>query len=266
MNSDWSLPQVRYNLRKMTSTIWSPSLIFSRRSTGDLVVKPRYAPHVKLFITGVIVIVALVSGGAIYNHGLSTAGFERLAASQQQQGLQNQIARLEADNQSLREALARAERTLQMDQTAYQDLDRSLKASAEEIVRLREELNFYRNIISPPNKKSGLRIQSLKLQPVSSNNRTYRYKMVLIQALKHDFLVTGKARFEVSGMRDGENVVLRFPQPTDTPISFNFKYFEDIEGQLELPAGFQPQWIKVNVTSRGRNAETVEQTYPWPRA
>ncbi|NIO41968.1 MAG: hypothetical protein GTO41_18460, partial [Burkholderiales bacterium] len=65
------------------------------------------------------------------------AGFERLSASRQQQDLENQVARLKAENQSLQEALARAERTLQMDQTAYQELDGSLKASNLEITKLR---------------------------------------------------------------------------------------------------------------------------------
>jgi hypothetical protein len=238
----------------------------SRHSLGELVVKPRYSPRVKLFITGLIVIVVLVTGGMIYNHGLSMAGFERLSAAKRQQHLQNQVTRLEADNQSLREALARAERTLQMDKTAYDELDRSLKASGEEIVKLREELNFYRNIISPPNKQSGLRIQSFKLEAAGDGKSAFRYKMVLIQALKHDSAVRGKARFEISGVRKGESTMLRFPQPTDEPINFDFKYFQDIEGQFEIPTDFEPRWIKVNVTSRGRNAETIEQTYPWPQA
>lgn len=237
-----------------------------RRTTGELIVRPRYSPRVKLFITGLIVVVLLVTGGMIYNHGLSMAGFERLSASRARQDLQNQIARLQAENQQLREALARAERTLQMDQTSYQELDRSLKASAAEIVRLREELNFYRNIISPPNKQSGLRIQSLKVERARDGKHTYRYKMVLIQALKHDYAVNGRARFEIAGVHAGENAVLRFPEATEQPISFNFKYFQDIEGEFQLPEGFEPQWIKVNVTSRGRNAQTVEQTYPWPQA
>lgn len=254
------------NFTRVVGIVWLPNLIFSRRNTGELVVKPRYSPRVKLLIAGVAVVILLVTVGIVYNHGLSMAGFERLAASRRQQDLQNQILQLETENQSLREALARAERTLQMDQTAYDELDRSLKASAQEIVKLREELNFYRNIISPPNKKSGLRIQSLKLEPVANGKEIYRYKMVLIQALKHDYLVKGKARFEVSGVHGGENTILRFPQPAGTPINFNFKYFQDIEGQIQLPEGFEPQWIKVNVRSWGRNAETVEQTYPWPKA
>lgn len=241
-------------------------MLLKRQKTGELVVKPRYSPRVKLFIAGFVVVVLLVSGGMIYNHGLSMAGFERLSASRRQQDLQNQVAKLKAENHSLQEALARAERTLQMDQTAYEELDRSLKASNLEITKLREELNFYRNIISPPNKKSGLRIQSLQLESASDETNTYTYKMVLIQALKHDQKIRGKARFEISGVQAGEDTVLRFPQPADKPIQFSFKYFQDIEGQIELPQDFEPQWIKVNVTSRGRNAQIVEQTYPWPKA
>lgn len=242
-------------------------MILKRQKTGELVVKPRYSPRVKLFITGLIVVVLLVTAGMIYNHGLSMAGFERVSATRHAEALRNRIVQLEGDNKSLREALARAERTLQMDQTAYQELDRSLKVSNQAIVRLREELNFYRNIISPPNKRSGLRIQSLKVEVSidDKNKNMYRYKMVLIQALKHDRKVRGRARFEISGLRAGENTVLRYPQPTDNPIRFDFKYFQDIEGKFALPADFEPKWIKVNVTSRGRNAQTVEQTYPWPQ-
>ena len=245
-------------------------MLFKQKKTGELIVKPRYSPRVKLFIAGLIVVVLLVTSGVIYNHGLSMAGFESLTALRQQQGLQEVVAQLKQDNQALRDSLARAERSLQMDQTAYQDLDRSLKASSQAIVRLREELNFYRNIISPPNKKSGLHIQSLKLEAAGDDGTTaiskYHYKMVLIQALNHDRKISGKARFEINGVQGGENTTIRFPQAADKPISFSFKYFQDIEGQIELPQNFEPRTIKVNVTSRGRNAQSIEQIYPWPKA
>lgn len=245
-------------------------MLFKQKKTGELIVKPRYSPRVKLFIAGLIVVVLLVTSGVIYNHGLSMAGFESLTALRQQQGLQEVVAQLKQDNQALRDSLARAERSLQMDQTAYQDLDRSLKASSQAIVRLREELNFYRNIISPPNKKSGLRIQSLKLEAAGDDDTTatskYHYKMVLIQALKHDRKISGKARFEINGVQGGKNTTIRFPQAADKPIRFNFKYFQDLEGQIELPQNFEPRTIKVNVTSRGRDAQSIEQIYPWPKA
>ncbi len=238
--------------------------MFNRNKTGELVVKPRVAPRLKLLITGAAVTVLILGAGWIYNYGLSMAGFDRSSASRQQQKLETEIHQLRNDNQELREGLARAQRNLQMDQTAYQELERSLKASAQEIVKLREELNFYRNIISPADKKSGLRIQSLNIEPVGKSNE-YRYKLVLIQALKHERTVYGQARFEISGTRAGETAVLHVPSTKERPINVNFKYFQDIEGKFALPKDFRPQQIKVNVMTRG-GARTAEETYPWPQA
>ena len=230
---------------------------------GDLVIKPRYSPRIKLLLAGIAAIVLLVSAGLIYNYGLNRAGFERQSAEQTQQTLQDETRKLQDQNQELQESLARAQRTIQMDQAAYQDLDKSLKASAQEIVKLREELNFYRNIISPADKKSGLRIQSLYIEPVGSANQ-FRYKLVLIQALKHEQTIQGRAVFEISGMQVGEESILHFPTPQDRPILVNFKYFQDIEGKLELPRNFQPKRIKISIQNPG-GAPMVEATYAWPQ-
>jgi hypothetical protein len=237
---------------------------FNRNKTGELIIKPRYSPRVKLFIAGGAVAAVLATVLFIYNHGLSMAGFERQSAVRMQQQLQDETKRQGQENQELREALARAERTIQMDQTAYQELDKSLKESAQEIVKLREELNFYRNIISPADKKDGLRIQSLYIEPAGGGNQ-YRYKLVLIQALKHERAIYGSARFEISGMQAGEATVLRFPTASQKPIGVNFKYFQDIAGKFELPRNFKPQRIKVNVTTAG-GTQTVEAEYTWPQA
>ena len=100
-------------------------------------VKRRYPPRVKLFLAGLIAVGLIVGSGAIYNHGLSMAGFDKMSAQERQVGLKGDLSRLKDENQELREALARAQRALQMDQAAYQDLDQSLKDSAKEIVKLR---------------------------------------------------------------------------------------------------------------------------------
>ncbi len=190
------------------------------------------------------------------------AGFDRSFTLNRNRELQDEIKRLKSENQELREGLARAQRDVQMGQTTYQELDRSLKASAEEIVKLREELSFYRNIISPANKVAGLQIQSLNIEPTATENR-YRYKLVLIQALKHDRLVYGKVRFEVRGTQQGKDALLNFPEAVDKPINVNFKYFQDIEGVLQLPSNFKPVEVKISVMRP--NDEAVEQTYSWPQ-
>ena len=229
---------------------------------GDLVIKPRYSPRIKLLLTGILAVALLALAGLIYNYGLNRAGFERESAEQAQRALQEDIRQLREKNQELQESLARAQRTVQMDQAAYQDLDKSLKVSAQEIVKLREELNFYRNIISPVDKKTGLRIQNLAIEPIGTSNQ-FRYKLVLIQALKHESTVHGRASFEISGIQVGEDAVVRVPAANERPIPVNFKYFQDIEGKLELPRNFQPKRIKVIITTVG-GASMAEATYNWP--
>ncbi len=238
--------------------------MFNRLKTGDLVVKRRLSPRAKLAVAAAGVTLLVLSAVWIYEHGLSMAGFERSTAVQAQGALEEEIRRLGAENQELRESLARAQRTLQMDQTAYQELERSLKNSAQEIVKLREELNFYRNIISPADKKVGLRIQSLYIEPAGKSN-IFRYKLVLVQALKHERTIYGSASFEITGMQAGEEAVLKFPRPQDKPINVNFKYFQDIEGRFELPKNFQPRQVRVNVITAG-GGETLAETYAWPPA
>jgi hypothetical protein len=236
---------------------------FKKRATADLVVRRKLSPRAKLMLTGSVVTVAILAAGSIYNYGLSTAGFERLSADRQQSRLQEDLERQAAENQELRDSLARSERSLQMNETAFQELERSLKASSQEIVKLREELNFYRNIITPADKKSGLRIQNLYIEPTGANQ--YRYKLVLIQALKHERTINGLASLEISGMQGADEAVLTFPGPGDQPLRVNFKYFQDLEGRFELPKNFKPSRVRVNVKPAG-SSQSVEESYAWPQA
>lgn len=238
--------------------------MFNRNKTGELVVKPRLSSHAKLLLLTGVVSVAILTAGWIYNYGLAMAGFDRLSADRHQHRLQEEVRQQNTENQELRDALARAQRSVQMNETAFQELDRSLKSSAQEIVKLREELNFYRNIISPVDKKSGLRIQNLYIERTSSATQ-YRYKLVLIQALKHELTIRGSANFEIAGVQSGQDTVLTFPSANDRPIQVNFKYFQDIEGRFDLPKNFKPQRVKVNIVPSS-GAQSVEETYAWPQA
>ena len=240
--------------------------IFRKHRTSELVIKRRYSPRVKLFIAGVAVVALIVASGALYNYGLTAAGVEKFSAFRTQSTLREESRRLKDENLDLRETLARAQRTLQMDQVAYQELDRSLKESAKEINRLREEVSFYRNIISPDNKVAGLKIDRLTIDragnPVDNH---YRYKLVLVQALKHDHTIYGRVRLEVNGAQDGRDAVLAFPTANDKQHNVNFKYFQEFEGVMKLPRNFQPSMVKVSITTTSPAAQTLEQNHAWPK-
>ncbi len=234
--------------------------IFRRhKTTGAVVVKRQLAPRTKLLIVSGVGAIVVAGVLFIYDHGLSMAGFERGLATRQQQKVEEDNTRLGDENQQLREALARAERTVQIAQVSYEDLAKKLETSDQDNIKLREEVNFYRNIISPADKKGGLRIQSLDVQ---SEGRGYRYKLVLIQALRHDHIIYGSAVLEISGTQDGQNAVVKVPSDRSIPV--NLKYFQDIEGKFDLPKGFKPRSIKANVTTNG-GGPAVEALYDWPQ-
>ena len=238
---------------------------FSKHKTGELIIKRRYSSRVKLFVAGLLVVLAIVAAGAIYSYGLETAGVDTFSVFRRQTALRDEIKRLKDENLDLRETLARAQRTLQMDQAAYQELDHSLKDSAKEINKLREELSFYRNIISPSDKIGGLKVERLNVERAASGENMYRYKLVLVQALKHDHTLYGRVRLDVSGAQDGKDVLLTFPGTNDRPHNVNFKYFQEFEGSMKLPHNFQPYGIKVNISVTSPSAQTLEQNYAWPK-
>ncbi len=237
--------------------------MFNRNRTSELIVKHRVSSRSKIVSWAIVMLVVLVSTGAIYRYGLSQGGFEFNLASLRQSQSRDMVKQLQSENQDLRDTLARAERGQQVNETTYKELDISLKESAKQIVKLREEISFYRNILSPVNKQPGVRIQSLRIESTDRASH-FRYKLVVIQALKHERQVYGRAKFEISGLQRGENKVLRYPAVNARAIVVNFKYFQDIKGKFKLPANFTPSRIKVSVTTRGRNGKTIVREYDWP--
>lgn len=233
------------------------------KKIDELVVRPRYSARRRLFIAALGLLVFLLSAFLLYDYGLTMAGFDRSTVNARQKALMVEITELQEQNQSLRESLARAELLVETNQTAYQELDQTLKASAQETLKLREELEFYRNIISPTGKTGGLQIQRLHITQGGGAGQ-YRYRLVLIQALKHERNVGGRIEFDVMGEKEGAASKVRFPNG-ESAIGFNFKYFQNIEGKWDLPAGFNPKEVVVRVLTAGADSG-VEQTFPWPRA
>lgn len=170
--------------------------------------------------------------------------------------------RITEENRQLRDALARARQALVTSQAAHQEMDNVLKTTGRQIALLREELMLYRNIIVPPDGKSGLRIHGLEIQPAGMND-LYSYKLTLIQSMKHDTPIQGIVTFQIAGAQNGRDAVVRFPAGKERSNQVRLKYLQEIGGKFALPRGFKPRSVRVSVmTSDG--AKKVERTFDWP--
>ncbi len=226
---------------------------------GDMVVRPRSPMWLRWLARSALLLFLVLGGTALYRHGLAMAGFDRAAAVAREQRLEAKVARLSVENHTLRQGLAVAERSLQMDQTAYRDLNGALNRSARRITRLEERVDLYRTVLSSPVPVQGVTIERLTLRRVSGQR--YRYALILVQPFAARGSVFGKLRFKIKGSSSGVPVTFTFPGAVDKAIAVHFKYFQDIEGTLELPAGFLPELIDVDVQAQGRK---IQKRFSWP--
>ena len=120
--------------------------------------------------------------------------------------------------------------------------------------------------ISPDNKVAGLKIDRLTIDRAGNPaDNHFRYKLVLVQALKHEHTIYGRVRLEVNGAQGGRDAVLAFPTMNDKQHNVNFKYFQEFEGVMKLPRNFQPSMVKVSITTTSPAAQTLEQNHAWPK-
>lgn len=232
-----------------------------QKSTDQIVIKPRVPLVVKLMAGTVLSILIAASHWYVYRIGLDQVDVAGLQNERKE--LQQQIGAMQLRNEVLKESIARAERQLQIDATAYAEISTSLEKSAKQINELHEELIFYRSIISPSDNRAGIQIQDLSIQRSVAQHQ-YHYTLVLIQALKHDKLVHGVVNINVEGVQEGKKKLLKSAEIGIQSDRVKFKYFQNLEGVIELPSNFMPVRVQVSVRTSRKNARILERWYPWP--
>ncbi len=231
-----------------------------RNNTEEIVIRPRLSSPAKaaLTVAGAVVVIGIT--GTAYWLGERTN--DNLAAVVQ---VKQELATERRRNQRLQESLAQVERQLRIDKTAYSELSTALAASSKQMAELENELKFYRSIIAPTNNERGVKIQDFTITP-ADEARQYRYKLVLIQALKHDQVVRGTVTIAIKGMHNGDEKVLTTPAENETPLAVKFKYFQNVEGVISLPSDFRPSEVTITLVTGEKKPKTTTRNYPWPTA
>jgi hypothetical protein len=154
-----------------------------------------------------------------------------------------------------------------VDNQAHDELRTTLAGLNEEILRLREELAFYRGIVSPADARRGLHVHGLRIEPVGTDAH-WRFRLTLIQAMQHDRQAQGVARMTLVGMNDGAptRVALAEVGEFGDGIPYDFRYFQEFDGDILLPQGFVPNRVEVELVPRNQREGRVERVFDWPSA
>jgi Family of unknown function (DUF6776) len=225
----------------------------------------RHAPWRRRLAGGLAVAAVVVVAYGIYEWGRFDGGYDRFEAIQRQRELGNRVAQLEDENRSLRAQVAANDVSHEVEKRAYADVERTLGELQAQVLRQNEELTFYRGIVSPEDGLTGLKIQRFDIEPATGDGK-YRLRLVLVQSLRPDRIVSGAVQFEFEGTRSGAptHLALRDTQSNvkgDGRLPFSFRYFENLEQEVTLPGDFVPMAVTVRV--RAARQEPIEQSFPW---
>ncbi len=212
---------------------------------------------------GAVVLAALV-GWIGYGQGQRNAGHDATADAERRALVEGQLEQLEFENKQMHAKVAELEMARRLDRDAYGQVESTLGDLQSQLARQSDDLAFYRSIVSPTDGIQGLRIQRFEVLP-SEKSREVRLKLTLVQAMRHESVVSGLAQITVLGMKDDAPARFSIGELLGKPraqLPFSFRYFQTIEQTVALPEGFRPFETSVEVTS-SKLRSPVQQSFPW---
>jgi cell division protein FtsL len=239
--------------------------MFSRPRIPKRVTAPRIIPMSGVFIALGIVLLLGISALLIWNFFPSDAAQEGSQLRQQIEVQEQQIAELREERSQLRQKVAELERRNQIDEEAVSRAREELKSFQTERLKLEEELAFLRGIMSTGSGKQGLRIHDLRLNRIGSDN-LFRFRFTVSNVQKNTGVTRGKIWVTLEGNQDGKVSTLPLEAVTAEKVEslkMRFRYFQKVDGQIQLPEGFKPSAVSVEVRPVSRGQKPIKQRFDW---
>jgi FtsZ-binding cell division protein ZapB len=207
-----------------------------------------------LLLLGAVAWLAYQQGG----NGLAK-GFARLQSGMDRVGM------LEMERNELKRELAMLKQTAEVDREALAAVREQIKTFQDERLKMEEELAFLRGIVSTSSKKRALRVQNFKLE-AGLEARQFVYKFSVSQVINSGTVVKGRIEITITGLQDGEARQFTLEKLSKENISshkMRFRYYQNIEGTIHIPEGFEPATILIDVKPSSTKLEPVSESYDW---
>lgn len=237
-----------------------PNVVKGSKQEKMVVVPHRPA---RRLLFGLLVVLLGVGGSAGgYWLGVYSASQARVQSGV----LAQQLVGLEAENAGFRQQVALLERSAVMDRQAYDEIQATLTGLREYITSLEQDVQYYRQVMTSEFENVGLIVGQMDLTQTDTPRR-YHFKLVMRQEESDGEYLAGHVNVDVVGTRSGQREVYPLRDLTDSEdqldIKLRFRYFQNIEGDLELPVDFEPEQIEINAVATAPMAKSISKSYSW---
>jgi hypothetical protein len=230
----------------------------------SVVVKARPVKRLRDMLA-LLLLLVLVAASAYWLGGADTASDNRQLLEERDRAVQ-QLAAMSSKYRGASQGLTNSTVGAEIDRQALENVRGTVREHRQTIAERNEEISFYKGLMSPTDRERGLGIRSWELYS-SADPRRFQFKLILQQlAVKHR-LLRGNVAVELVGTLEGEVKKLSLhrvsAQIKEQQIDLRFKYFQYVEGELELPVGFVPERVDIVATASKPKAVQVEKQFGW---
>ena len=229
-----------------------------------LLLKPRQITA--MVSIAIVVFALLLTAGWWFLDSERTAALSRAASLTIERDHLGRMATSKDERlESMSRQVAVLQRSAQVKSTAYSKIDEQLRELQREILELKEEVAFYRGIVSENNGSSRVRIQNFALESEGSQ-RDYRFRVVLTRGKRSDKVAAGTISLNIDGQQGGKAVRLKVNELSTfaaPELTFKFKHFQRITGRFVLPEEFTPKQVVVEIRTSGAGSRPARETFSW---
>ncbi len=193
---------------------------------------------------------------AVFELGRYDAGYHAVDSER--------LRTLEEENATQRAQIEAAEVSRRVDREGYKQVERNLGDMQSQIARLNQDLSFYRGLVQPDS-GVGIKVQQMQIMPEAATGQ-FRLKFILMQTGKPKNGVNGSVAVTVDGLQGGKPFSLTLNQlgaDTHASLAYSFKYFQDYDQLVQLPAGFEPIRVRTEIHSGRDLAHGFHQAFVW---
>lgn len=169
------------------------------------------------------------------------------------------------DANSLRREVARLTRSTQVEVQAAEQVKQTLREKEMEILKLTEELVFYRSLLAPEKASVGVEVRDFNLR-AGAEQSEYYYDFLLTQSSRNKQVAKGVINVTIDGKQEGvmrRIEVLDLDAATGKPLKYSFKYFQRLNGVFALPENFEPQKISIELAPTAKSKQPLQLSYSW---
>ncbi len=225
-------------------------------------------PHRPIYKTGILLlfVLAMIAFSFLtYEYGMGEGLTLQVEVVKEKDLIKTQLAEATKSVDRMRQEIASLRLGGEVDSRATEEVRQTVESLQDEIAQLNEEIKFYKGVMVPNAEDKGLRIERLSIEDTPDPNK-FRYSLLLTQIVdKHDY-VQGGVEIALVGSEGDFDLQLSLSDMSQAEkdiIGFRFRYFQNINGELNVPIGFEPRELVIVARSSGRNSQRLEKKFSW---